>query len=98
MATPFQSKSSSDNIYTVLIVIFGLVLGYILYSNALIPLADNGENEIAVVPPDAENIARLEAIKFDFTIFDNIIFKELRIFGEIPVIPGVTGKADPFSP
>ncbi len=95
MATSFQTKTNSDNIYVVLIIIFGLVLGYILYSNDLIPVGDSDAG-VAVVPPDKENIAKLESIKFDFTIFDDIIFRELRIFGEIPVLPGVTGKTDPF--
>jgi hypothetical protein len=72
------------------------VIGYILYSNALIPIPV--AEPVATRPPDTENVARLEALKLDFSIFDNIIFKELKIFGEIPVVPGKTGKTDPFSP
>lgn len=98
MSSPFQSKSSSETVYVALIVIAGLVLGYILYSNGLVPAGVDTTTTTALVPAEAENIAKLEAIKFDFSIFDNIIFRELKVFGEVPVVPGITGKADPFVP
>lgn len=97
MANSFQTKSNAENIYLILVVIFGLVVGYMLYSSAILPVAEESSG-VAVKPVDTEYMAKLEALKLDFGIFDNIVFKELKIFGEIPVVPGKTGKADPFGP
>lgn len=92
----FKSKPSPENIYAFLIVLFGVVLGYILYSHQLFSITE--PVSMTVRPPDTENMAKLEAVKLDFSIFENIIFQELRVFGEIPVTPGTTGKDNPFSP
>ncbi|MDO8495180.1 MAG: hypothetical protein Q7S32_01470 [bacterium] len=97
MAQYFQSQSKSENLYAILIIVFGMVLGYILYSNDVIPAQVALEPE-ATRPSDTESMTRLESLKLDFSIFDSIIFKELKVFGEIPVVPGNTGKNDPFSP
>ncbi len=34
----------------------------------------------------------------DFSILDDLTYRSLRVFGELPVTPGVSGKSDPFSP
>ena len=98
MASQFSSQKSPENLYAILIIIFGVVLGYIFYSNQLFfPEIATPALE-GTRPDEAENVTKLENVSLDFSIFDNIIFKELKIFGEIPVVPGVTGKNDPFSP
>ena len=94
---PSAVKSNPDNLYSILVVICGLVIGYILYSNSFFPLTPEAINPPAI-PPDTDVMARFDALKLDFSVFDNMAFKELKIFGDIPVTPGVTGKTDPFSP
>lgn len=92
----FNPKTNPENIYAFLIGLLGLVLGYIFYSNQFFSIEEPAP--AAVRPLDTGNVAKLEAIKLDFSIFENIIFQELKVFGEIPVMPGVTGKNDPFHP
>lgn len=98
MANSYSSQNSPENLYAILIIVFGVVLGYILYSNQPFPIEVSAPALEAARPDEAETVTKLENISLDFSIFDNIVFKELKIFGEIPVIPGVTGKNDPFSP
>lgn len=98
MANNFSSQNSSENLYAVLIVIFGVVLGYLLYSNQFFPIELPVAEVAAVRPDDPANTAKLESLQLNFGIFDNISFRELKIFGAIPVVPGATGKNDPFSP
>lgn len=98
MANTFSSQNSSENLYTALIVIFGMVLGYLLYSNQFFPIELPVAEVTAVRPDDVENAAKLESLRLNFGIFDNISFRELKIFGAIPVVPGATGKNDPFNP
>ncbi len=98
MVNQYSSQTGSKNLYAILIIIFGAVLGYILYSNQLFYPEIVAPSLETVRPDDAETVTKLENVALDFSIFDNIIFKELKIFGEIPVTPGVIGKNDPFSP
>lgn len=86
--------SSSENIFLALIIVAGLMIGYILYTN--MPVAAP-EIEPVPVPADEGVMAKIEKIKLDFSVFDNILFKELKIFGEIPVIPGEMGRENPFA-
>lgn len=98
MANQFSSQNGSENLYVVLIIIFGVVLGYIFYSSQLFSIEVSAPASEVTRPDDAETVTKLESVFLDFSIFDNVIFKELKIFGEIPVTPGITGKNDPFSP
>lgn len=88
-------SSQNSRLYFGLIILLGLFLGYLLYTSKLIPLSALPAEP--VLPPDSGIAAKIENLRLNFGVFDNIIFKELRIFGDIPVRPGVTGKADPFS-
>lgn len=89
------SLQSSSKIYIPLIIIVGLIGGYVLYSQWVQP------NE-AVIPPPAvstkDSPATLKNIKIDFKVLDDPAYKSLITSGESPVSPGITGKKDLFAP
>lgn len=89
------SKPNSDNLYAGLILLFALVLGYVLYSSAIFPVAV--EEPVVQVARD-EMLSKIDSINLNFSIFDLVSFKQLKIFGLIPVKPGETGRDDPFAP
>ena len=45
-----------------------------------------------------DDLAMFENLTIDFSILDDTRFRSLRVFGESPVRPGVTGKRDIFAP
>jgi hypothetical protein len=78
------------------IVLLGLVGGYIYYSQVIKPA------KVPIVLRDIPKGDSLEKFKtfdsFDFSVLDNSSFKGLKILGDIPVDPGVTGRTDLFAP
>lgn len=89
-----QKTGGSENLFIGLIIFVGLALAYIFYSNSVPPSID----------PSLESSAReqfdpkIETLNLDFSVFDHILFKQLKIFGIIPVKPGQTGRENPFAP
>ncbi|HZZ99210.1 MAG TPA: hypothetical protein VFK07_00675 [Candidatus Paceibacterota bacterium] len=82
-------------LYAALLVIVGLVAGYLGYQQFSKPA------EAAVPPPPVSNKDTLQSfqnLKINFSLFDSAAYKSLQIFGEMPVNPGSTGKKDIFAP
>lgn len=89
-----QKTGSSENLFIGLIIFIGLALAYIFYSNAA-PVSIDPLLE----PSVREQIdPKIETLSLDFSVFDHILFKQLKIFGLIPVKPGQTGRDNPFAP
>lgn len=86
-------NQSSEKLFIILILFFGLAVAYLLGSNAEAPAV--GETAAVV---RGEIPAELKTISLNFSIFDSILFKKLKVFGIIPVTPGQTGRIDPFLP
>lgn len=90
--TPSQSSSK---LYVALIVLVGLIGGYITYSQWIKPTE-------AVIPPPTigsqDGLSTLKNLTIDFKILDDPVYKGLITSGESPVIPGITGKKDIFAP
>ena len=82
-------------LYAGLIILVGLVAGYLGYSQLIQPTE-------ASVPPapisSKDTLKSFQNLKIDFSILDSTAYKSLQIFGEMPVNPGVTGKKDIFAP
>ncbi len=95
MAETNKSKpASSENLFIGLIIFLGLVIAYVLYSGSTPAVID-----LSLQPSVKENFApEIENLSLDFSIFDRILFKQLKIFGVIPVKPGQTGRDNPFAP
>ncbi|MEK7645548.1 MAG: hypothetical protein AAB374_00310 [Patescibacteria group bacterium] len=89
------SAQTSSKLYIALIVLIGLVGGYIMYSQWIQPA------EIPVPPPaisTQDSPTTLKNIKIDFKVLDDSVYKALITSGESPVNPGATGKKDIFAP
>jgi len=88
-------QTANTKLFTSLIILVGIVAGYIYYSQFL------ALNE-APLPPAAgsgrDGLSDFKNLKINFSIFDNPAYKALMVFGQVPVSPGVTGKKDVFAP
>jgi len=89
-----MAQNQTNNLFPILIIIVGVVAGYLYYSNV---------TSAVELPPLPAGVARddLRAFKnlqLDFTFSDNAQFKMLEQFGEFPVNPGVSGKSNIFAP
>lgn len=74
------------------IIFIGFAVGYLYYSQTSETLTDTGG---APIDP---NLLYFENAKFDFSVLDRPSYKDLEIYGEIPVNPGVTGRKNVFAP
>lgn len=79
-----------------LIIIMGLVFGYLSYSGADDPTVGVLFNEPTINKEDLESF---KSFKLDFSILDDGKYRALEIYGENPVDPGIAGERNnPFSP
>jgi len=88
---PNTKPQSSLIIY--LIILIGLVGGFLYNSQVSTPVT---------VPPisqeGAEIFRILGGLKINYGVLDNVNYRALTVYGELPVVPGPGGKFDPFSP
>ncbi len=76
-----------------MIILVGLIGGYVYYSSSY-------SEELFPLPVNIQK-STLESFKsmiIDFSVLDDATYRSLRVFGELPVTPGFSGKSDPFSP
>ena len=92
---PQPIKSDSENLFMGLIIFAGMAIAYLLYSN-LAPIAPSDFSP--PVSARAEIAPEIETMSLDFSILDHILFKQLKVFGIIPVSSGQTGRENPFAP
>ena len=81
----------NNNFILIIIVITGVALGYIYYTNS--------SSELFVAPPlngKVDDLSELASLSLDLSLFD--VAGSLRIYGEYPVDPGTTGRRNPFAP
>ena len=72
-------------------MVLGLTAGFIYYSGLDKPIIPAPQKTY----PD---LLRLRNISLNFSILERKSFDNLKTFGEIPVIPGVTGRENIFAP
>jgi hypothetical protein len=75
-----------------LIVLLGVVLGYLYNSQA---------NPAASVPPvpvkvQLTTLQPLANLKIDYSLLTSTQFQQLQVFGELPVRPQSGGRGNPF--
>lgn len=89
------AQSSTTKLYAALIILAGIAGGYLLYSQWVAP----GEEAIPPSPISShDDLAAFKSLTIDFSVFTSPAYKNLVIFGELPVNPGITGKKDLFAP
>jgi uncharacterized membrane protein YagU involved in acid resistance len=88
-----MASNSSSKLFVWSIIFVGIVGGYLVYSAWIKP----GEE---VIPPPAisnkDNLSAFQNLSIDFSVIASAT-EELKISGESPVQPGVTGKKDLFA-
>ncbi|MGD0977039.1 MAG: hypothetical protein ABR875_01985 [Minisyncoccia bacterium] len=95
--TPVKNKKGNSSLFIQIAIIFlGLVGGYIYYSQIIKPA------KTAVTLPDIPRSDTLNKFQdfssYNFGILNDPTFKSLKILGNIPIQPGVTGRTDLFAP
>ncbi len=90
-----MTSPSSSKLYVGLIILVGLVGGYVAYSQWIKPTA-------AIIPPpvisNQDGLSAFKNLKINFQVLDDPAYKSLITSGESPVNPGITGKKDLFAP
>lgn len=77
------------------IIIIGAIVGYLSYSGLDAPTITESP-ELLQRNNSLESFADLN---INFSVLEDEVFKELEIFGENPVSPGITGeRVNPFAP
>ena len=78
------------------IVLIGVIGGYLYYSQIIAP------SKVPIVLPDIPKddiLSKFKDLKsLDFSVLSNPTFRSLKMFGEVPVLPGQTGRTDLFAP
>ncbi len=92
MAVSPTNKTDTEKLFIILILFLGLVIAYLLAVNTNVSTSSQPVAVAREISPE------LRSANLDFSILDNILFKQLKVFGIIPVNPGQTGRANPFAP
>ncbi len=80
----------------ILILLF-LIAGLVFYFQIIRP---GQANEYEILPDVQREVLKFRTFKdmqLDFSVFERPDFKNLRIFGEVPVRPAPGGKQDLFT-
>jgi len=90
-----SDQQTMNNSITLLILVVAFAVGYLFYSQSIQPAQLPIDS-----PPVAgkDDLAMFKDLTIDFSILDDTRFRSLRVSGESPVKPGVTGKRDLFAP
>ena len=89
------NQQTTNNSMMLLILVVAFAIGYLYYSQSIQP----AQLPIDPIPLSArDDLVMFKDLTIDFSILDDTRFKSLRVFGESPVKPGVTGKRDIFAP
>ncbi len=87
-----KQHQTTNPIMLVLIVVLGIIVGYVMYSQT------SGESvDVPLSVAGDTSYVKFKDLHFDFSLFQNQQFNSLVIYGEYPIQPGVVGKQDPFA-
>ena len=88
-------KRSESKTLMLLLIFISIFAGYMFYSQS----KKGAALEIPPLPiRTKDNLSKIKDMSLDLSIFDNKTYKSLKIFGEAPVNPGVTGRTNIFAP
>lgn len=82
-----------NNFTPIILVIFGLLGGYLYYANI--------SASLVIEPPlggKANDLDKFENLNINFASLDIEKVSDFNIYGEYPVNPGITGKRNIFAP
>lgn len=78
-----------------LILVVAFAIGYLYYSQSIQP-TQLPTSPLSITAKD--DLETFRDLTINFSVLDDSRFKSLRVFGESPVRPGVTGRKDIFAP
>ncbi len=88
-----QQTLAQGKLILFLTVIIGFAAGYFYHTQA------GSQEFVEPLPPGgASDFQKLKDLKVDFKLLEDQRYKALRVYGELPVNPGLHGKQDPFAP
>lgn len=80
-----------------ILLLLSLIAGFVFYFQIIRP---GQVNEYEILPDVQREVTKFRTFKdmqLDFSVFERADFKNLRIFGEVPVRPVPGGKTDLFA-
>lgn len=80
-----------------ILLLLSLIAGLVFYFQIIRP---GQVNEYEILPDVQREVLKFRTFKdvqLDFSVFERADFKNLRIFGEVPVRPAPGGKTDLFA-
>lgn len=97
MAQPLKQKQRQRILLGILAIVL-IITAFVWYSNyQKAPSVEELISSEKVTGPSATE-EKLKAVKLDFGVLDNKLFKSLKSHGVLPVTKGETGRQNPFEP
>lgn len=85
-------KKSQSNLILYLLILLGFVGGY--FYNSKINITQAG---VQPLPQEGrDEWQKLKSLSIDFSVLEKAQYRSLRVFGELPVNPGIPGKPNIF--
>ena len=90
-------KTQDGSSLPMILIILALFGGLIFYFSVVRPGQVNEYEIASSIQTELARFREFKNLRLDFSVFDRLDFRNLRIFGESPVRPVPGGKTDLFS-
>ena len=90
-------RAETRSTLPVILIVLAVAAGVLFYFQILKPSQVNEYEISSDLQKEYSSFRIFKNLSLDFSIFNRIDFKDLRIFGEVPVKPAPSGKTDLFS-
>ena len=91
-------KTQGGSSLPIILIILAIFGGLIFYFSVIKPGQVNEYEISSSIQTELTRFRGFNSLRLDFSVFERIDFRNLRIFGEAPVRPVPGGKTDLFSP
>ncbi len=98
MADKQGFKIQGGSSLPMLLIFLALLFGFIFYFSVIKSGQVNKYEISTEVQTEMVKLRSFKNVMLNFSIFDRVEFRNLRIFGEVPVLPVPGGKTDLFAP
>jgi len=91
-------KTQGGSSLPMILILLALLGGFVFYFSVIKPGQINEYEIASSIQSEMVRFRSFQSLRLDFSVFERIDFRNLRIFGESPVRPVPGGKTDLFSP